>query len=65
MTPYWILIVFLLSVGLTNSIYAEPKDIEIDWVIEGQIPSVESGINDESRVDLLPEKNSLIDEHVH
>ena len=64
MTPYWILIVFLLSVGLTNSIYAEPKDIEIDWVIEGQIPSVESGINDESRVDLLPEKNSLIDEQI-
>jgi hypothetical protein len=64
LTPYWILIVFLLSVGLTNSIYAEPKDIEIDWVIEGQIPSVESGINDESRVDLLPEKNSLIDEQI-
>ena len=62
MTHYWIFIVFLLSVGLTNSTYAEPEDVEIDWVIEGQISKVESVPTDESDVNLIPENSSLVEE---
>mgnify|MGYP000055747039 CR=1 FL=1 len=64
MTLYWIFIVFLLSVGLTNSIYAEPKDVEIDWIIEGQISKVESVPADETGVNLIPEYNSLVEEQI-
>ena len=62
MTHYWIFIVFLLSVGLTNSTYAEPEDVEIDWVIEGQISNVESVPTDESDVNLIPENILLVEE---
>ena len=64
MTLYWIFIVFLLSVGLTNSIYAEPKDVEIDWIIEGQISKVESVPADETGVNLITENNSLVEEQI-
>ena len=64
MAYYWIFIVFLLSVGLTNSTYAEPEDVEIDWVIEGQIPKVESVPTDESDVNLIPENSSLFEEQI-
>ena len=64
MTHYWIFIVFLLSVGLTNSTYAEPEDVEIDWVIEGQISKVESVPTDESDVNLIPENSSLVEEQI-
>ena len=47
MAPYWIFIIFLISFGLTNSTFAEPVEIEIDWMIEGQDPIVKSTANSE------------------
>ena len=49
LTPYWIFILFLFTLGLTNSVYAEPTDVEIDWIIEGQI-STEKPLDNESKV---------------
>jgi hypothetical protein len=50
LTPYWIFIIFLISIGLSNTTFAEPVDIEIDWIIEGQNPPLQSEINSESDV---------------
>ena len=50
MTPYWIFIIFLISFGLTNYTFAEPVEIEIDWMIEGQDPIVKSVPNSESDI---------------
>ena len=54
MTPYWIFIIFLISFGLTNTTFAEPDDVEIDWIIEGQITTSQSEINIESSVENDP-----------
>ena len=51
MTPYWIFIIFFISFGLTNTTFAEPDDVDIDWIIEGQITTSQSEINIESSVE--------------
>jgi hypothetical protein len=51
LTPYWIFIIFFISFGLTNTTFAEPDDVEIDWIIEGQITTSQSEINIESSVE--------------
>ncbi len=61
MTPYWIFIIFLISFGLTDTIFAEPVDLEIDWIIEGQIPPTQSEINTESDI----ENDSIIEEQIN
>jgi len=61
LTPYWIFIIFLISFGLTDTIFAEPADLEIDWIIEGQIPSTQSEINTESNIG----NNSIIEEQIN
>ena len=65
MTPYWIFIIFLISVGITNPIFAESEDIEIDWIIEGQIPIVKSEIITESDVKSTSKDNSIIEEQIN
>ena len=61
MTPYWIFIIFLISFGLTDTIFAEPVDLEIDWIIEGQIPPTPSEINTKSNI----ENDSIIKEQIN
>jgi len=61
LTPYWIFIIFLISFGLTDTIFAEPVDLEIDWIIEGQIPPTKSEINTESNI----ENDSIIEEQIN
>ena len=39
MTPFWILL-FSLSIVFINPAFAEPVDVEIDWIIEGQSKSL-------------------------
>ena len=51
MASCWIFIIFLISFGLTNTTFAEPDDVEIDWIIEGQITTSQSEINIESSVE--------------
>ena len=63
MTPYWIFIIFLLTLGLTNSVYAEPKDVEIDWIIEGQILPENSSSNESNR-ESSDENDSVIKEQI-
>ena len=63
MTPYWIFIIFLLTLGLTNSVYAEPKDVEIDWIIEGQILPENSSSN-EYNSESSDENDSVIKEQI-
>ena len=63
MTPYWIFIIFLLTLGLTNSVYAEPEDVEIDWIIEGQILPENSSSN-ESNAESSDENDSVIKEQI-
>ena len=61
MTPYWIFIIFLFSLGLPISTFAEPIDVEIDWIIEGQVPIKKSGITAESDI----EDVSIIEEQIN
>ena len=49
--------------GLTNSVYAEPKDVEIDWIIEGQILPENSSSN-ESNSESSDENDSVIKEQI-
>ena len=35
MTPFWIILI-IFSIFFTNFAFAEPVDVEIDWIIEGQ-----------------------------
>jgi len=63
LTPYWIFIIFLLTLGLTNSVYAEPKDVEIDWIIEGQILPENSSSN-EYNSESSDENDSVIKEQI-
>ena len=62
---YWILILFLLSLSLPISIFAEPVDVEIDWIIEGQIPLTKSLSGGESVGESNIENNSLIDKQIN
>ncbi len=59
MTPYWIFIIFFLTFGLTNSVFAEPEDVDIDWIIEGQSIISKSEISE-----LETENSSIIDEQI-
>jgi hypothetical protein len=54
---YWFFILFLTSIIFINPVFSESVDIEIDWLIEGQIPNVPSEINFES--------NSVIGEQIN
>ena len=45
LTPYWIFIIFLISFSLTNYTFAEPIEIQIDWMIEGQESIIKSAGN--------------------
>ena len=49
--------------GLTNSVYAEPKDVEIDWIIEGQILPENSSSN-EYNSESSDENDSVIKEQI-
>ena len=42
MSYYWTIIVFLIIISLSIPVYADSKDIEVDWIIEGQAPIVKS-----------------------
>jgi len=44
-----------------DTIFAEPVDLEIDWIIEGQIPPTKSEINTESNI----ENDSIIEEQIN
>ena len=44
-----------------DTTFAQPVDVEIDWIIEGQIPNIESEINTESDVEI----NSIIEEQIN
>ena len=57
MESYWFFILFLTSIIFINPVFSESVDIEIDWLIEGQIPNVPSEINFES--------NSVIGEQIN
>jgi len=61
LTPYWIFIIFLLSFGLTDTIFAEPADVEIDWIIEGQFTTPQSEINIKSGV----ENDSIFEKQIN
>ena len=61
MTPYWIFILILLSFSLPISIFAEPVDVEIDWIIEGQVPIAKSVPSSEFDV----ENNSIIEKQIN
>jgi len=61
LTPYWIFILILLSFSLPISIFAEPVDVEIDWIIEGQVPIAKSVPSSEFDV----ENNSIIEKQIN
>ena len=61
MARYWIFIIFFISFGLTDTVFAEPTDVEIDWVIEGQISTLQSEIITESDIKI----NSIIEEQIN
>ena len=63
MTSYWIFIIFLITLGLTNSVFAEPVDVEIDWIIEGQTNLADTSMN-ESNVELNNEDDFLFNEKI-
>ena len=65
MSPYWIFIIFIILFGLTNPIFAEPIDVEIDWIIEGQIPIVESDSTIQSNIESGDTSNSIINEQIN
>ena len=60
MAPYWIFIIFLISFGLTDTIFAEPMDVEIDWIIEGQIITPQP----ESNIEINIENNMIFEEQI-
>jgi len=47
------------------SIFAEPVDVEIDWIIEGQIPIPKSVSSSESNTESSIENNSIIEEQIN
>ena len=65
MTPYWIFFVFLISFGLTNSVFAETTDIEIDWIIEGQNPIAKSASIDKSDTESVVENDSILQQQIN
>tara|TARA_B110000438_G_scaffold59079_1_gene59139 strand:- start:1819 stop:3162 length:1344 start_codon:yes stop_codon:yes gene_type:complete len=61
LSSYWIFILFLLSFSLPFSVFAEPVDVEIDWLIEGQIQITKSVSDGESDV----KNNSIVNEQIN
>jgi len=67
--PFWILL-FVLSFLSLSSVYAEPVEVEIDWIIEGQPepiadtstaePGEETQNNDVTQFDVQNNKKSII-----
>ena len=54
----------MLSFSLPISIFAEPMDVEIDWIIEGQIPTVKSEISIKSNAEPNVENNSILENQI-
>ena len=54
----------MLSFSLPISIFAEPVDVEIDWIIEGQIPTVKSEISIKSNAEPNVENNSILENQI-
>ena len=63
MTPHWIFFAFLILFGLTDSVFAEPMDVEIDWIIEGQNPIKKS--IDEYDAELVIEIDSIFEKQIN
>ena len=53
--------IFLIPFSLVDIVFAEPVDVEIDWIIEGQITTPQSKINIESSV----ENDSIFEKQIH
>ena len=60
MVSYWFFILFLTSIIFINPVFSDSTDIEIDWLIEGQIPIVSSEINVESDSIMGEQINNII-----
>ena len=60
MASYWFFILFLTSIIFINPVFSDSTDIEIDWLIEGQIPIVSSEINVESDSIMGEQINNII-----
>ena len=64
MNYYSIIIAFLIIISLSIPVYADSKDIEVDWIIEGQEPIVKSAphtIDIEEKF----QNTSIIDEQIN
>ena len=53
--------IFLIPFSLVDIVFAEPVDVEIDWIIEGQITTPQSKINIESSV----ENDSIFEKQIN
>jgi hypothetical protein len=60
LVSYWFFILFLTSIIFINPVFSDSTDIEIDWLIEGQIPIVSSEINVESDSIMGEQINNII-----
>jgi hypothetical protein len=60
LASYWFFILFLTSIIFINPVFSDSTDIEIDWLIEGQIPIVSSEINVESDSIMGEQINNII-----
>ena len=60
MASYWFFILILTSIVFINPVFSDSTDIEIDWLIEGQIPIVSSEINVESDSVMGEQINNII-----
>ena len=60
MASYWFFILILTSIVFINPVFSDSTDIEIDWLIEGQIPIVSSEINVESDSIMGEQINNII-----
>ena len=65
LTTYWILIIFLISFGLTTPAFADSVDVEIDWIIEGQTPTVKSIGNSDPDDKSTVTNHSIIEEQIN
>ena len=53
--------IFLIPFSLVDIVFAEPVDVEIDWIIEGQITTPQSKINIESSI----ENDSIFEKQIN
>jgi hypothetical protein len=60
LVSYWFFILFLTSIIFINPVFSDSTDIEIDWLIEGQIPIASSEINVESDSIMGEQINNII-----